>query len=195
MANKVVQLVDENNDNLYPLSSDPNAAHITMTTTDPGEGAALGQNEFVAVYGGSTKVGTSDIVDGAVTSQKIDWATYYYSAGDIIQYTGGDNYHAGRQKIQGSTKTVALVVPVEKPISSSVSSVIFTPNGYCEVFDGTGTVFSINTPTSSQMAFSCSVSTSNRALIKVIITIVDQSITLHHNYSCSVFLGGNFTLA
>lgn len=75
MANKVVQLVDENNDNLYPLSSDPNAAHITMTTTDPGEGTALGQNEFVAVYGGSTKVGTSDIVDGAVTSQKIDWAT------------------------------------------------------------------------------------------------------------------------
>ena len=75
MANKVVQLVDENNDNLYPLSSDPNAAHITMTTTDPGEGAALGQNEFVAVYGGSTKVGTSDIVDGAVTSQKIDWTT------------------------------------------------------------------------------------------------------------------------
>lgn len=52
MADKIVQLVDANEDNIFPLSSDPNAAHITMTTTDPGEGSALGQNEFVAVYGG-----------------------------------------------------------------------------------------------------------------------------------------------
>lgn len=51
MADKVVQLVDANDDNIFPLSSDPNAAHITMTTTDPGEGTPLGQNEFVAVYG------------------------------------------------------------------------------------------------------------------------------------------------
>lgn len=52
MADKIVQLVDANDDNIFPLSSDPNAAHITMTTTDPGEGSTLGQNEFIAVYGG-----------------------------------------------------------------------------------------------------------------------------------------------
>lgn len=68
MANKIVQLVDANDDNIFPLSSDPNAAHITMTTTDPGEGSSLGQNEFVAVYGGDPIImdySTTEINTGA----------------------------------------------------------------------------------------------------------------------------------
>lgn len=44
---------------------------ITMTTTDPGEGAALADGHFIAVYGGSTQVGTTDIADNAVTTAKI----------------------------------------------------------------------------------------------------------------------------
>lgn len=43
---------------------------IQMTTTDPGEGAPLTDGHFIAVYGGSTQVGTSDIADGAVTTAK-----------------------------------------------------------------------------------------------------------------------------
>lgn len=45
---------------------------IQMTTTDPGEGAPLADGHFIAVYGGSTQVGTSDIADGAVTTAKIN---------------------------------------------------------------------------------------------------------------------------
>lgn len=44
---------------------------IQMTTTDPGEGSALADGHFIAVYGGSTQVGTSDIADGAVTTTKL----------------------------------------------------------------------------------------------------------------------------
>ena len=68
MANKVVQLVDANDDNIFPLSSDPNAARITMTPTDPGEGVPLGQNEFIAVYGNDPIImdySTSEINTGA----------------------------------------------------------------------------------------------------------------------------------
>lgn len=126
MANKVVQLVDENNDNLYPLSSDPNAAHITMTTTDPGEGTALGQNEFVAVYGGSTKVGTSDIVDGAVTSDKIDWATM----GNVV-YRPGDSISLyptwGLITVDDDANKARLLIPLNK-----------TPNGVTSVSLTTG---------------------------------------------------------
>lgn len=68
MVDKIVQLVDANDDNIFPLSSDPNAAHITMTTTDPGEGSTLGQNEFIAVYGGDPIImdySTNEINTGA----------------------------------------------------------------------------------------------------------------------------------
>lgn len=51
MANKIVQLVDKNGDNVYPLAaSDLGTAKITMTSTDPGEGQPLAENNFVAVY-------------------------------------------------------------------------------------------------------------------------------------------------
>ena len=77
MANKVVQLVDANDDNIFPLSSDPNAARITMTPTDPGEGVPLGQNEFIAVYGSDPIImdySTSEINTGA---KWIDGSTIY----------------------------------------------------------------------------------------------------------------------
>lgn len=68
MADKIVQLIDSQNDNIFPLSSDPNAAHITMTTADPGEGSPLDQNEFIGVYGGDPIImdySTNEINTGA----------------------------------------------------------------------------------------------------------------------------------
>lgn len=50
-------------------------ATITTTTTDPGEGSALAENNFIAVLGSSSLVGTDDIEDGAVTNAKIADAT------------------------------------------------------------------------------------------------------------------------
>ena len=51
MADKIVQLVDKNNDNIYPVASVPNAAKITMTDVDPGEGSPLAADNYIAVYG------------------------------------------------------------------------------------------------------------------------------------------------
>lgn len=63
MADKIVQLVDKNNDNIYPIASVPNAAKITMTDVDPGEGSPLAADNYIAVYGGVPTLG----IIGAMT--------------------------------------------------------------------------------------------------------------------------------
>lgn len=79
MADKIVQLVDKNGDNIFPVATVANGATITMTDTDPGEGVALGDNEYVAVYGGepiTLDYSTSEIdtgtkwIDGSVIYKK-----------------------------------------------------------------------------------------------------------------------------
>lgn len=52
MADKIVQLIDNNGDNIYPVVQYETIPSITMTSTDPGEGSPLAANNFVAVYGG-----------------------------------------------------------------------------------------------------------------------------------------------
>lgn len=51
MSEKIVQLIDDDGDNIYPIASVPHGASITMTTTDPGEGTPLAEDHYVAVYG------------------------------------------------------------------------------------------------------------------------------------------------
>ena len=53
MADKIVQLKDKDDNNIYPIASVPNGAKITMTDTDPGEGAPLEADNYIAVYGGN----------------------------------------------------------------------------------------------------------------------------------------------
>lgn len=53
MADKIVQLIDNNGDNIYPVVQHETIPSITMTSTDPGEGSPLAANNFVAVYGGT----------------------------------------------------------------------------------------------------------------------------------------------
>lgn len=68
MADKIVQLVDKNGDNIFPVATVANGATITMTDVDPGEGSALGDNEYVAVYGGAPIImdySTSEVDTGA----------------------------------------------------------------------------------------------------------------------------------
>lgn len=71
----IVQLQNKNGDNIYPVTLDSRKATIAMTDVDPGEGAALQENHFIAVYGDAAKIRTDDIAGGAVTSDKIDWTT------------------------------------------------------------------------------------------------------------------------
>ena len=53
MADRIVQLQDKDGNNVYPISTiqASDSAKITMTDTDPGEGAPLAANNFIAVYG------------------------------------------------------------------------------------------------------------------------------------------------
>lgn len=56
MADRIVQLIDKDNNNIYPIASVANGANITMTDIDPGEGSALSAGNYVAVYGGSLPI-------------------------------------------------------------------------------------------------------------------------------------------
>lgn len=72
---KFVQLQNKAGENIYPIVPDGGKAIVEVTDTDPGEGVPLQENHFIAVYGDATRIQTNDIADGAVTSDKIDWAT------------------------------------------------------------------------------------------------------------------------
>lgn len=74
MADKIVQLADKEGNNLYPVTSST-TPNIIMTTSDPGEGAPLAPNNYVAVYGAGDQVETEDIADAAVTANKINFST------------------------------------------------------------------------------------------------------------------------
>ena len=75
MTTKVVQLTNKAGENIYPVVLDDGKATIEVTDTDPGEGVALQENHFIAVYGDAAIIQTDDIASGAVTSDKIDWTT------------------------------------------------------------------------------------------------------------------------
>lgn len=128
MANKIVQLVDANDDNIFPLSSDPNAAHITMTSTDPGEGSTLGQNEFIAVYGGDPIImdySTSEINTGA---KWIDGSAIYKKT----IATGNLPNAAGQMTVAHGISNLGRIIKIEGTYSAS-------NDGY---------TFAINSPTS-----------------------------------------------
>lgn len=68
MANKIVQLTNQDGDNLYPIASVPHGASITMTNVDPGEGSALAADNYVGVYGADPMImdySTSEVNTGA----------------------------------------------------------------------------------------------------------------------------------
>lgn len=118
-----------------------------------------------------------------------------YASGDTITISQDGTYVAGRQKVSGTTKTIECAIPINKPLSSDITNITFTPSGYNEAFGSQGLLFSKNNPTSSALTFDCTKSTDGLALIKVVITAVDSNINLQHNNCCSVHLSGTFTLS
>lgn len=57
MADRVVQLLDDAGDKIYPISTLPDGqAIIDVTNVDPGEGAALQEDHYTAVYGSGANV-------------------------------------------------------------------------------------------------------------------------------------------
>ena len=57
MADRVVQLLDDAGDKIYPISTLPDGqAYINVTNVDPGEGSALQEDHYTAVYGSGANV-------------------------------------------------------------------------------------------------------------------------------------------
>lgn len=124
MADKIVQLVDANDDNIFPLSSDPNAAHITMTSTDPGEGSTLGQNEFIAVYGGDPIIldySTNEVNTGA---KWIDGSAIYKKT---INFGALPNNTS--KTVAHSISSLGRVVKVEQSITNGGTGALVLSSG------------------------------------------------------------------
>lgn len=131
MANKIVQLVDANDDNIFPLSSDPNAAHITMTSTDPGEGSALAANNYVAVYGGDPIImdySTAEINTGArwidgspIYKKTINFGTLPNATEKTVPH-GISNLHRVI-KVEGYAYNNDVFFPLPFPWTNASSSV------------------------------------------------------------------------
>lgn len=71
MSDRIVQLQDRNDDNIYPVAGAATQGSITKAMLAEGifEGPELSEPSSVAY------VATDNIQDGAVTSDKIDWTT------------------------------------------------------------------------------------------------------------------------
>lgn len=126
MADKIVQLIDKNGDNIFPVATVANGATITMTDTDPGEGSALGDNEYVAVYGGAPIImdySTSEVDTGA---KWIDGLAIYKKT---INFGSLPN---------NTLKTVAHNI-------SSLGTIIKF-DGFAKLSGGSGATFSLNVP-------------------------------------------------
>lgn len=77
MADKIVQLIDNNGDNIYPVVQHETIPSITMTSTDPGEGSPLAANNFVAVYGGAPLNLDYSLTEQDTGTKWIDGSTIY----------------------------------------------------------------------------------------------------------------------
>lgn len=93
MADRVVQLKDKDNNNIFPVASVANAANIRMTDTDPGEGSALEAGNYVAVYGQNGFVETADIADEAIVASKTAFGGNYSLSEVDTGFTWVDGKH------------------------------------------------------------------------------------------------------
>lgn len=98
MADKIVQLIDKDGDNIYPVASVPHGASITMTTTDPGEGETLAADNLIGVYG----------IDNKVTGDMIDWTTMGEQTVTILKFN--------KQSTQNGTMTKTTLKGTELTI-------------------------------------------------------------------------------
>lgn len=151
-----------------------------------------------------SQVQTADIADGAITTAKINSkavtsakiadGVLEYKAGDTITLNSGDyHYFAGRTRASGSNKQIWFFVQLDKPIQSG-RSITFSPSGYQEVFGPSGTIISVNNPSSSVMTFTVWVSPQSKSCVQMQMNILDGT-SITGNLCCSVHIGGVFTIS
>lgn len=103
MADRIVQLIDENDNNIYPVASVANAANITMTDTDPGEGSPLAAGNYIAVYGQNGYIETADIADEAITADKTNFGGNYSTTEVDTGFTWIDGRHIYKKTVNTGT--------------------------------------------------------------------------------------------
>lgn len=130
-----------------------------------------------------------------ISSSNINWNSYYYKPGDVIQWRSSFTLAPGRQQARaGEAKNVTCTFILEKPIATNATGVSFTQLGYVEAFDDSrGAIFSTNN--TSKFSITASISSYARNTIQMKITLLDDSYTLNHNHSCVVAVDGKFTIS
>lgn len=137
----------------------------------------------------------TNLAPGSITSPEIDWQTYYHQKGETLPLSTSYLYWAGRQRVVNGVKTIEFSIILDKPIASDVTSVTFTPSGYSEAYGADGLIYSINNPTSSQLSYSCTLSTDWRHVVRFVVTIASSSISITNNACCTVKPNGSFTFS
>lgn len=122
MADKIVQLIDKDGDNIYPISSVPHGASITMTTNDPGEGSALEDEHYIGVYGG-----TPIILD--YSANEINTGAKWIDGKDIYKKTisCGALPNATTKNVAHGISDLHRVLKVEGYAISSGGTTLFLP--------------------------------------------------------------------
>lgn len=143
----------------------------------------------------SGTVSTAQIANSAVTSAKIDPSVLQYRAGDTYSLANFDIVFAGRQVTSGGVKKIYGTIALDKPVSSNVSSITFTPGSWCEAYGKDGTIYSFNTPTSSQLTFALSKVANGSNLVKIAISIVASVSNFTSNTPCVFSLYGNISFS
>lgn len=99
MADRIVQLKDKDDNNIFPVASVANAANITMTSTDPGEGSPLEAGNYIAVYGQNGYIETADIADEAVVAGKTAFGGNYSLSEVDTGFTWVDGKHIYKKTV------------------------------------------------------------------------------------------------
>lgn len=169
MATRYVTLKDSNGDTIYPQSVISQVANGEITT--------------------------SLIADGAVTSAKISPSVLEYRAGDTYSLANFDIEFAGRQVASGSARKIYGTITLDKPVSSNVSTITFTPSSWCEAWGKDGTIYSYNNPSSSQLNFTLAKVANGSNLVKIVIDLVAAVSNFTSNTPCTFSLYGNISFS
>lgn len=115
MADRIIQLIDSNGNNVYPVV-DADGARITVTDTDPGEGAPLATNHFIAVYGEVTSPESYSLSEIETDATWIDGKTIYKKT---INF--GTLPNNTTKRVLHGISNIDRVVKVEQSISNAPS--------------------------------------------------------------------------
>lgn len=113
MTDKIVQLVDKDNNNIYPVTT-ADAPTITVTSVDPGEGVSLAANHFIAVYGNDQDSYSTNEME--TNAKWIDGKTIYKKTIDFGYLPNNDS-----KSVSHGIANLDKVIKVEETIDNGTS--------------------------------------------------------------------------